>query len=99
VCAKYELFVFSVLQLTNTGFHATDAESFATAIHDALSLLPSQQLKMRHAARELAENKFSEAEFERGFGRGWERLVHCAEERLGEARLASGDAEGVVSER
>jgi alpha-1,2-mannosyltransferase len=77
--------------LTPTGFHATDSESFAAAIHEALSLSPAQQLKMREAARALAESKFSEAEFERGFERGWERLVHRAEERIGAAMEARGE--------
>ena len=75
------------------GFHATDAESFADAIHEALALPATQQLKMRQAARELAETKFSEAAFEDGFVVGWERLVHRVEERMGAAQLARGEVE------
>ncbi|GMK57824.1 hypothetical protein CspeluHIS016_0406580 [Cutaneotrichosporon spelunceum] len=43
-----------------TGFHATDAESFADAIHQALSLPLAQDVGMRRAARSLARGKFSE---------------------------------------
>lgn len=37
---------------------------------------------MRKAARALAEDRFSEAAFEKGFERGWERLVHRAEDMM-----------------
>ncbi|BEJ12922.1 hypothetical protein CspHIS471_0300960 [Cutaneotrichosporon sp. HIS471] len=60
-----------------TGFHATDAESFADAIHEALSLSRHQELAMRRTARSLARDKFSEAAFERGFARGWSRLARA----------------------
>lgn len=61
--------------LTSTGFHATDAESFAVAIYEALSSSPKQQLAMRQAGRALAAAKFSEAAFESGFEQGWASLV------------------------
>ncbi|KAL1406231.1 asparagine-linked glycosylation protein [Vanrija albida] len=64
-----------------TGFHATDAKSFAAAIHEALSMSAGQQLAMRKAARALAEDKFSERAFERGFERGWNQLARAAHKR------------------
>ncbi|WVW78496.1 hypothetical protein I302_100451 [Kwoniella bestiolae CBS 10118] len=57
-----------------TGFHATDAESFAEAIHQAFTLSPEESLKMRKAAREASVRKFSESQFERGWQEGWMRL-------------------------
>ncbi|WVQ83370.1 hypothetical protein IAT38_005511 [Cryptococcus sp. DSM 104549] len=61
-----------------TGYHATDAPSFAAALHEAFSLSPSQSLKMRKAARALAVEKFSEQEFEKSWDKGWERLKSLA---------------------
>ncbi|WWC86926.1 uncharacterized protein L201_001805 [Kwoniella dendrophila CBS 6074] len=61
-----------------TGFHATDAESFAEAIHQAFSLSPKESLSMRKAAREAAVQKFSEKEFEKGWQEGWNRLKNLA---------------------
>ncbi len=60
------------------GFHGTDAESFADAIHAALALPAHQEVSMRRAARARARDKFSEAAFERAFARGWGRLSRAA---------------------
>ncbi|WWC67918.1 uncharacterized protein I206_101836 [Kwoniella pini CBS 10737] len=64
-----------------TGFHATDAESFAEAIHEALRLSSKQSLTMRKAAREAAVQKFSEKEFEKHWQDGWIRLKSLAEKK------------------
>ncbi|WWC59281.1 uncharacterized protein I303_101832 [Kwoniella dejecticola CBS 10117] len=61
-----------------TGFHATDAESFAEAIHQAFALSPTESLTMRKAAREAAVQKFSEKEFEKHWQEGWNRLKDLA---------------------
>ncbi|WVR04606.1 hypothetical protein IAU60_001616 [Kwoniella sp. DSM 27419] len=63
-----------------TGFQATDAESFAEAIHAALSLSGKDGLIMRKTAREAAVRKFSEAEFEKGWEKGWMRLKRFAQD-------------------
>nr|XP_019005182.1 alpha-1,2-mannosyltransferase [Kwoniella mangroviensis CBS 8507]OCF68643.1 alpha-1,2-mannosyltransferase [Kwoniella mangroviensis CBS 8507] len=63
----------------NTGFHATDAGSFAEAIHQAFTLSPEESLRMRKAAREAAVKKFSEREFEKGWQLGWKRLKGLVE--------------------
>jgi hypothetical protein len=78
------LSLYSVSRLTAQGFHATTAETFADAIHQALSLSPAPQLAMRKAARALAVHKFSLEEFERGFGEGWRELKGM----MGRARRA-----------
>ncbi|KAK4685333.1 hypothetical protein P7C73_g4818, partial [Tremellales sp. Uapishka_1] len=57
-----------------TGFHATDAESFAEALHAALSMSTTLQNRMRKAARAAAVERFSELEFDKGLGRGWKIL-------------------------
>lgn len=64
-----------------TGFHATDAASFAVALGEALSLSPSQQLRMREAARSAAQDKFSQEKFESSFGQSWARLRGLAASR------------------
>ncbi|WVQ98028.1 hypothetical protein IAU59_005149 [Kwoniella sp. CBS 9459] len=61
-----------------TGYHATDAESFAEAIHSAFSLSEKDSLSMRKAARDAAVQKFSEAEFEKAWEKGWFRLKDLA---------------------
>ncbi|KAK8847360.1 hypothetical protein IAR55_005217 [Kwoniella newhampshirensis] len=57
-----------------TGFHATDAESFAEAIHNVFTLPSRESLRIRKAARAAASEKLSEEGFERGFEQGWRRL-------------------------
>ncbi|KAI0066790.1 mannosyltransferase [Artomyces pyxidatus] len=55
-----------------TGFHATDAEGFADAIHETLTLTPTAEIALRQRARDWAISRFSEREFERGWeGSGW----------------------------
>ncbi|WVQ76077.1 hypothetical protein IAR50_005714 [Cryptococcus sp. DSM 104548] len=61
-----------------TGFHATDAASFAEAIHSALALSPKESLAMRKAARQLAVEKFSEKKFEEDWDVGYGRLRDIA---------------------
>ncbi|WRT64804.1 uncharacterized protein IL334_001739 [Kwoniella shivajii] len=61
-----------------TGFHATDADSFAEAIHQAFSLPLKESVSTRKAARELAVQKFSEKEFEEGWRKGWITLKDLA---------------------
>ena len=64
-----------------TGFHATDADSFAEAMHQALSLSSSQASTMRKAARALAKEKFSQKAFERSFEESWKVLKTKSRER------------------
>lgn len=58
-------------ELTCTGYHGTDAASFAEAIHSALSLSDTRDLQMRQAARDRAVQVFSQEAFERGWERHW----------------------------
>ncbi|KAB5595180.1 Alpha-1,2-mannosyltransferase [Ceratobasidium theobromae] len=58
-----------------TGYHATDAASFAEAFHQALSLPAPEALIMRQRARALAIERFSTDRFEKGWARGWELAV------------------------
>ncbi|EIW71289.1 hypothetical protein TREMEDRAFT_73255 [Tremella mesenterica DSM 1558] len=58
-----------------TGFHATDAESFASSLHTALSLSADRQLDMRRVARDLARDKFSQEKFESSFEQSWRYLI------------------------
>ncbi|KAF5393470.1 hypothetical protein D9757_000670 [Collybiopsis confluens] len=50
-----------------TGFHADSVETFAKALHAALSLPASEDLAIRQRARTWAVQRFSEAEFEKGW--------------------------------
>lgn len=58
-----------------TGYHARTPETFAEALHAALTLSPADDLAMRRRARTWAVQRFSEEEFERGWQasewRGW----------------------------
>ncbi|KAJ9126537.1 hypothetical protein QFC24_001565 [Naganishia onofrii] len=58
-----------------TGFHATDAESFAERIHEILSLPDEEQEAIRRSAREKAEEAFAVEVFEKGWKEGWGRLM------------------------
>lgn len=58
-------------ELTCTGYHGTDAASFAEAVHSALSLDDARDVKMRQAARDRAVQVFSQEAFERGWERHW----------------------------
>ncbi|KAM6494268.1 mannosyltransferase [Amanita muscaria] len=55
-----------------TGFHARDSDSFAEALHNALSLSNAEELAMRERARKWAVQRFSEEEFVKGWdSSGW----------------------------
>ncbi|KAG5654304.1 hypothetical protein H0H81_004723 [Sphagnurus paluster] len=59
-----------------TGYHAESPESFAEALHLALSLGPGEELAMRQRARAWAIQRFSEEEFEVGWHKsGWRDWV------------------------
>lgn len=73
-------------QKQRTGWHATDAESFAEGMHEILSLDSKEQKKVREAARALAVEKFSLEEFERGWSGFWGRLVGLLPDRSLEER-------------
>ena len=61
------LFVLNV-----TGYHADTPESFADALHAALSLSAEEDLALRRRARTSAVQKFSEEEFTKGWdASGW----------------------------
>ncbi|KAG6829127.1 hypothetical protein H0H92_005601 [Tricholoma furcatifolium] len=62
-----------------TGYHADSTESFAEALHTALSLDASQDLKIRRRARGRAVHCFSEEEFEKGWNAsGWRRILFAS---------------------
>lgn len=68
--------VFLMLTAYLTGFHATSPESFANAIHDALSLSPTAQLAMRERAKKWAVERFSEDEFRKSWdASGWKKFI------------------------
>ena len=73
------------------GFHATDAKSFADAIHQALSLSGSQASKMRQAARAAAKEKFSERAFEDSWEESWVLLMRKSRRRRAEVDGAELD--------
>ncbi|KAJ4483308.1 mannosyltransferase [Lentinula aciculospora] len=50
-----------------TGYHADSVETFAAALHTALSLSNDEDLAMRQRARAWAVQRFSEEEFEKGW--------------------------------
>ncbi|KAF9464212.1 glycosyltransferase family 4 protein [Collybia nuda] len=55
-----------------TGFHALTPETFATALHTALTLSIEEELALRRRARAWAVLRFSEKEFEKGWNSsGW----------------------------
>ncbi|KAK7689918.1 hypothetical protein QCA50_006557 [Cerrena zonata] len=59
-----------------TGYHATNAEAFADAFHEILTLPPDEDLALRTRARTWAVQRFSEEEFERGWmASGWKTLL------------------------
>jgi glycosyltransferase involved in cell wall biosynthesis len=70
-----------------TGFHATDAASFADQIHTILSLSSSSQLAIRENARRQAMSKFSTEVFEQGWQASYEKLARNAEKRIFEVEL------------
>ncbi|KAG5645460.1 hypothetical protein DXG03_006005 [Asterophora parasitica] len=60
-----------------TGYHAETPETFAEALHAALTLSPAEDLAMRRRARTWAIKRFSEEEFERGWhASGWRRWLY-----------------------
>jgi hypothetical protein len=75
----------------SVGFHATDAASFAGAIHQAFSLSAGEAKLMREAARKAAVERFSQAEFEKGFGKGWGLLRELREGRVRQREEAGGE--------
>jgi hypothetical protein len=58
----------------HTGFHATDSASFATSIHDILTLPIAEQTRIRQASRRLAQDRFSQEQFEKGWAKGWKKM-------------------------
>jgi len=55
-----------------TGFHAQDLDSFAEALHHALSLPHAEEMAVRERARNWAVQRFSEEEFVKGWdASGW----------------------------
>ncbi|KAF7323809.1 hypothetical protein MKEN_00602100 [Mycena kentingensis (nom. inval.)] len=57
-----------------TGYHADSPETFAEAIHHALSLSAEDDLAIRQRARSWSVQRFSESEFEAG----WEATMSAA---------------------
>ncbi|KAF5382430.1 hypothetical protein D9615_002779 [Tricholomella constricta] len=59
-----------------TGYHAETPETFAEALHVALTLSSADDLAMRRRARTWAVQRFSEEEFERGWhASGWRECL------------------------
>jgi len=59
-----------------TGFHARDPDSFADALHQALSLSKAEESAMRKRARQWAVQRFSEEEFVKGWNAsGWQKSL------------------------
>ncbi|KAG6816796.1 hypothetical protein H0H87_002765 [Tephrocybe sp. NHM501043] len=59
-----------------TGYHADDPDTFAEALHTALTLNPTEDLAIRKRARSWALQRFSEEEFETGWhASGWRRFI------------------------
>ncbi len=59
------------------GYHAVTPETFASAMHEILSLSPDKQLSMRSCARKCAVKQFSEDEFVKGWERsGWKAYLY-----------------------
>ncbi|KAI0727902.1 mannosyltransferase [Fomitopsis betulina] len=59
-----------------TGYHATSPETFAKAFHTVLTLPLEEDLALRQRARQWAVQRFSEAEFEKGWNEsGWKRWL------------------------
>ena len=59
-----------------TGYHATSPETFAEAFHTVLTLPPEEDLALRQRARTWAVQRFSEAEFEKGWNEsGWKKWL------------------------
>jgi len=73
------------------GFHATDAASFAEAVHSALTLSNNQATKTRQAARALAKEKFSLRAFEKSWEKSWGLLKKRSRVRRAEADGAEYD--------
>jgi len=67
----------SVLLIPSQGYHALTPATFATAMHEILTLSPDQQLAMRSRGRNLAIRRFSEDQFVRDWeGSGWRRYLN-----------------------
>ncbi|KAG6865199.1 hypothetical protein C0991_004570 [Blastosporella zonata] len=59
-----------------TGYHADTPNTFAEALHTALTLSSAEDLAIRRRARSWAAQRFSEEEFEKGWhASGWRRFV------------------------
>jgi len=59
-----------------TGYHAQDIDSFADALHTALTLSADEQLALRRRARTWATQQFSEEQFEKGWNAsGWRKCL------------------------
>lgn len=63
---------FAFLTTTLAGYHATTPETFAAALHTALTLSAGEDAALRQRARTWAVQRFSEEEFARGWNAsGW----------------------------
>ncbi|OBZ71200.1 GDP-Man:Man(3)GlcNAc(2)-PP-Dol alpha-1,2-mannosyltransferase [Grifola frondosa] len=61
-----------------TGYHATSPETFAEALHTALTLSPEAELALRLRARTWAVQRFSEEEFEKEWdASGWKKWLRA----------------------
>ncbi|KAI0076731.1 glycosyltransferase family 4 protein [Panus rudis PR-1116 ss-1] len=59
-----------------TGYHATTPESFAQALHEALTLPPEEEVALRRRARTWAIQRFSQHEFELAWNAsGWKDWI------------------------
>jgi alpha-1,2-mannosyltransferase len=64
------------LSVPRLGFHATTADGFAQALHNALSLSPDDDIMMRARGRESAVRRFSEHKFEQSWdASGWKKWL------------------------
>lgn len=64
----------TALLIRNTGFHARDPDSFAEALHQALSLPITEAHGIRERTRQWAVQRFSEEEFVKAWdASGWQK--------------------------
>ena len=64
------------LLIRSAGFHARDPDSFAHALHQALSLSKVEESAIRDRARQWAVQRFSEEEFVKGWNAsGWQKYL------------------------
>jgi hypothetical protein len=65
----------SINKIFHLGYHASDPGDFAAEMREIAALDPEEALSMRARARNTANDRFSERNFDDGWMKAWKALV------------------------